>query len=81
MSVTVETAYDALQDSGQELEFGSIRRVTIQRPNHARIDIEERDGSKKGFRFDGQAISVFNTDENVYATVAKLKSFSVTLRG
>ena len=71
MSVTVETEYDALQDSGEKLEFGATRRFTIHRPNRVRIDIEERDGSKKGVRFDGQSLSIFSADENVYATVAK----------
>ncbi len=71
LSVTVETEYDAPQDSGQELAFGATRRFTIHRPNRVHIDIEERDGSKKGVRFDGQTLSIFSADENVYATVAK----------
>ena len=71
LSVSVETEYDALQDSGQKLEFGATRRFTIHRPNRLRIDIEERDGSKKGVRFNGQSLSIFSADENVYATVAK----------
>lgn len=70
-SLTQEISYDAVQESGQKIEFGSARMVTIIRPNRARMDITDRDGSKSGFIFDGKQIAVFDTDPNVYATVSK----------
>ena len=70
-SVMQEISYDAVQESGQKIEFGSVRKVTIIRPNRARIDVTDRDGSKSGFIFDGKQIAVFNTEPNVYATVSK----------
>jgi len=35
------------------------------------IDITDRDGTKRGFRFDGKQISFFGLDEKVYATAQK----------
>ncbi len=36
-----------------------------------RIDIDQRDGFKRRFRFDGQAISLYSPNENVYATASQ----------
>jgi hypothetical protein len=70
-SVTVDTGFDVVQDSGQKIEFGETRKIVVRRPDHARIDITKRDGATSGFIFDGKEIAVFNTRENVYATAAK----------
>lgn len=70
-SVTVDIGYDAVQEDGQKIEFGSVRDITIVRPNKARFDITERDGGKNGFIFDGNQISVFSSDQKVYATAQK----------
>jgi hypothetical protein len=71
ISVTVDTGFDVVQESGQKLEFGETRKVVVRRPDRARIDITKRDGAISGFIFDGQEIAVFNTREHVYATAAK----------
>jgi hypothetical protein len=70
-SVTVDGDYDAVQEDGQKIEFGSVRNVTIVRPNKARFDITERDGDKKGFIFDGNQIWAFSDNPSVYATAQK----------
>jgi hypothetical protein len=70
-SVTVDIGYDAVQEDGQKIEFGSVRNITIVRPNKARFDITERDGDKNGFIFDGNQITAFSGGENVYATAQK----------
>ena len=69
-SVTVDTGFDVVQDSGQKIEFGETRQMVLRRPDRLRIDVTKRDGSKGGMLFDGKDIAVFNTKENVYATVA-----------
>jgi hypothetical protein len=71
LSVTAEISFDVVQESGEKLEFGETRQIVIGRPDRVRIDITKRDGGTSGFIFDGQAISVFNAKENVYATAAK----------
>lgn len=70
-SVTIDAGFDAVQDSGQKIEFGETRKVVLRRPNHMRVDTTKRDGSKDGLVFDGKNLTVFHLKENVYATVAK----------
>jgi hypothetical protein len=70
-SVTVDVGFDAVQDSGQKIEFGETRKILLSRPDHLRIDAIKRDGSKSGLIFDGKDSTVFHVKENVYATEAK----------
>jgi hypothetical protein len=71
LSVTIDSAYDVVQESGQKIEFGERRVVAIRRPDRARIDVTRRDGSRRGVLFDGTHLAVFDLDAKVYATVAK----------
>ena len=70
-SVTVDTGFDVVQDSGQKIEFGETRKIVVRRPDRVRIDITKGDGATSGFIFDGKEIALFNTREHVYATAAK----------
>ena len=69
-SVTVDTGFDVVQDSGQKIEFGETRQMVLRRPDRLRIEATKRNGAKSGMVFDGKDIAVFNTKENVYATAA-----------
>ena len=71
LSVTIDCAYDAVQDSGEKIEFGERRVVALRRPDRARVDVTQRDGSRRGLLFDGKQLAVFDLDANVYATVPK----------
>ena len=70
-SVNLEISYDVVQESGQKIEFGETRAVTLRRPDRIRVDTTDRNGALSGLVFDGQQISAFDSKENVYATVAK----------
>ena len=70
-SVTIDAGFDAVQDSGQKIEFGETRKVVLRRPDRLRIDDTKRDGSTDGLVFDGKEITVFHTKQKVYATAAK----------
>lgn len=70
-SVTIDVAYDIVQDWGQKIEFGETRRVTVRRPDRLRVETTDRHGPVSGIVFDGQAITAFDVDEKVYATAAK----------
>lgn len=70
-SVKTDIEYDVIQDWGQKLEFGARRTITVKRPDRMSVDIVDRDGSRRGFRFDGKQIAFFGLDEKVYATVEK----------
>lgn len=71
ISVMADIGFDAVQDSGQKIEFGETRQIMLRRPDHLRVDATKRDGSKSAFIFDGKNITVFHPQENVYATIAK----------
>lgn len=66
--VTLDVAYDVVQEWGQKLEFGETRVVTVRRPDRLRVDTTDRDGAKSGVVFDGREIAAFNVNDKVYAT-------------
>lgn len=70
-SVTIRGGYDAIQADGQRIEFGERRRVLLQRPNQVRVEAERSDGDEGLILFDGQGITAFKADDNVYARVEK----------
>ena len=71
LGVTVDCTYDVVQDSGQKIEFGERRELTVRRPDRARFDVTRRDGSRRGLLFDGTQLTAFDLDEKVYATAQK----------
>ncbi len=66
-SVTMRMSYDAVQDSGQKIEFSEMRKVIIQRPNNIRADALQSDGDRSTFIFDGKTITLYSKTENVYS--------------
>ena len=70
-TVSIRGGYDVVQASGQKIEFGYLRKVTVSRPDRLRIEVEQSDGDKKLALFDGKEITVFSTPRNVYAKAPK----------
>jgi hypothetical protein len=70
-SVNLRTSYDVVQASGQKIEFGETRKVTVSRPDGLRVEAEHSDGEKHVVLYDGKDITVFNPSRNVYAQVYK----------
>jgi len=71
LSVTADCSYDVVQDSGQKIEFGEVRTITLRRPDRVRIEATRRDGVRRGMIFDGKQLVAFDIDEKVYATAPK----------
>jgi len=67
MSVTLHAAYDALQPDGNKVEWNDIRKVTLSRPDHLRIDTERSDGARSLVLFDGKNITTFDERSQAYA--------------
>jgi hypothetical protein len=61
-----------LQDDGETLEFGELRRYLLRRPDKLRIDSQRRVGGARVVYFDGAKLTVSSPDQNAYAFV-KLK--------
>lgn len=69
-SVTIRDGYDAVQKSGQKIEFGELRQITVSRPDHLRVDAERSDGQKGFVIFDGKDITIYTAKNNVYASAS-----------
>ena len=67
-SVSVRGGYDAVQKSGQKIEFNEMRKVTLSRPDRLRVEGERSDGAKKLTVFNGKEIVLIDATSNVYAT-------------
>ena len=70
-SVNLNDSFDVVQESGQKIEFGENRKITISRPNGLRVELEESSGEKHTVLYDGKDITVFSPSQNVYAQTAK----------
>jgi hypothetical protein len=70
-SVLVREGYDVVQESGQKIEFGEIRKLTVSRPDQLRIEVESSNGEKRLVVFDGKDITVYLSNENIYATTSR----------
>ena len=71
LSVTADCSYQVVQESGQKIEFGEVRAITLRRPDRVHIDTTRRDGARRGLIFDGKQLVAFDVDQKVYATIQK----------
>jgi hypothetical protein len=74
LSFTLRSSYDALQENGQMIEFGAVRKIQVKRPGNLRVDLEQSDGNRRMLVFDGKQILVYSGAENVYARAEKVGS-------
>jgi hypothetical protein len=73
-SVTLRSSYDALQENGQMIEFGAVRKIQVKRPDNLRVDLEQSDGDRRMLVFNGKQIFIQSVPENVYAKAEKVGS-------
>ncbi len=64
-----ETRYDAVQPSGQKIEFGSHRKIELRPRKHVRVDVAHWDGERELITFDGSRLSAALLGQRVYATL------------
>jgi hypothetical protein len=67
-SVSLRAGYDAVQKSGQKIEFNESRKITLARPDKLRAEGERSDGAKTLVVFNGKEITLVDGANNVYAT-------------
>ena len=70
-SVNLRIGYDVVQESGEKVEFGERRTITLQRPDRLRVEAEDSDGDKALLVFDGKDITAYKETEQVYAVTPK----------
>jgi hypothetical protein len=66
-SVDFRDGYDVVQASGQKLEFGETRSISLARPLHLRMEEIASDGRKDTAVFDGRTVTAYDADAMVYA--------------
>ncbi len=62
--------YDAVQESGQKLEFGSHRTFALARPDRIRVDIAHWNGEREMIAFDGDHLWATLPESRIYASLA-----------
>ena len=67
-SVSMRAGYDAVQASGQKIEYGETRKITLSRPDRLRLEGEDSDGEKTLTVFNGKEIVLLDATTNSYAT-------------
>lgn len=67
LSFEAEVNFDVVQPMGHKLEFGSIRKLTLRRPDRVYLAVEHRDGFQRFLYFDGKSLSVLVPSRNAYA--------------
>ena len=70
-SMVLAYSYDALQPSGQKIEFGGMRKALISRPGSARIEFSRRDGLKGTLLYDGKTATLYNDELKVYTQIQR----------
>lgn len=78
--VDMQIGYDAVQDSGEKIEFGELRQVSLQRPSHVRNELRSSDGRVETILFDGQWITVSEAQSGVYARAPQPGDIDATIR-
>jgi hypothetical protein len=63
-----EVEYDAVQADGQQIEFGSTRRITLRRPDRIRVDATDRDERQRSLFYDGAQVVLLDREHGVYAS-------------
>ena len=78
-SVSMRAGYDAVQKSGQKIEFSEARKITLSRPDRLRIEGEDSDGDKSLTVFTGKEIVLVNSTDNAYAVAPQPSGLDNTI--
>jgi hypothetical protein len=71
MSYAFEFSYDALQDDGERLEFGSHGTTMIRRPDRLRGEVWQRGGRHLRYAWDGSQVAILDLTNGVYASTPR----------
>lgn len=66
--VSLQTGYDVVQESGQKIEFGEQRELTLVRPDRFRVEVTAGDGGESVTLFDGKTLTLYDKGDGVYAS-------------
>ncbi|MEO8307686.1 MAG: DUF2092 domain-containing protein [Pseudomonadota bacterium] len=64
---TARSGYEVVQTSGQKIEFGETRHLTLARPDKLRVEEVSNDDNHDLALFDGKQITIYDADAGAYA--------------
>lgn len=73
-----EETFDEIPDGELRQELTNLRRVALERPNHAAADVNG-DTLSRATWYDGKTVTVLDKEYNTYATVAAPPTIDATL--
>jgi len=79
LSVTARASYDAVQPSGQKIEWNEVRTLTLRRPDRLRMEAEKSNGARSLVVFDGKQISTYDEAGRAYAQASQPGGVDETL--
>ena len=71
LSFEAELGFDAVQSTGQKLEFGGTRKITVRRPDRLHVEAASRSGDRRTLRFDGEHFSIDLPEEHAYVSLKR----------
>jgi len=71
LRTTIEGNWDVTQPTGEKIEFGETRTMSLRRPDRLRVETTRRDGARRVFLFDGTQLAVSDPELKVYATASR----------
>jgi hypothetical protein len=78
-SVNLATSYDAVQKSGEKIEFGERRKVTLSRPDRLRVESERSDGSRMATVFTGKEIVLTDFTNKIYVKESQTEAIDESI--
>ncbi|MGR8918050.1 MAG: DUF2092 domain-containing protein [Gammaproteobacteria bacterium] len=79
-SVSMRMQFDVVQDNGQKIQFGELRKVKLARPQLLRVDARQSDGDALMFLSDGAQITLYHGGENAYSIVRQAGEVDANVR-
>jgi hypothetical protein len=77
-SFHAEITFDDVQASGRKIQFRATNDISVRRPDRIYANYEG-DTARKRFWYDGQTVTLYDGDHNVYATEKVPPSIDATL--
>ena len=77
-TVSVDVSYDDVLESGLTMQYQRASDLVLDRPNHLRVE-GDSDKGRRTILYDGETVTVFDRDENVYVQTPAPDSIDATL--
>jgi hypothetical protein len=77
-ALEAEESFDEIPDGQPKMELTNLRRMAVERPNHAAADATG-DTLNRAAWYDGKTVTILDKEHNVYATIEAPATIDATL--